>query len=238
VLCEKPVALDVSEAKALITAAAAYPELRVMEAFMYRFHPQWIKARALVREGAIGEVRSIHTHFSYFNNDPGNIRNQPEIGGGGLMDIGCYCISWPRFILDEEPLYVTGMVELDPVLGVDRLASGLMMFKGVHASFTCSTQMAPYQRVTVHGTAGRLEVIIPGNAPAGEATHLVLQTAGAPAREILVEAANQYTLQGDAFARAILEGKEVPTPLGDAVSNMEVIEAIVKGAKEGRWVKL
>jgi predicted dehydrogenase len=238
VLCEKPIALDVSEAKALITAAAAYPDLRVMEAFMYRFHPQWIKARALVRDGEIGEVKAIHAHFSYFNDDPGNIRNMPEIGGGGMMDIGCYCISWPRFILDEEPTHVTGLMELDPVLQVDRLTSGMMVFNGVQATFTCSTQMAPYQRVTVHGTTGRLEVLIPANAPAGEATRILVQGAGAPPREILIEAANQYTLQGDAFARAILEGKEVPTPLGDAVSNMEVIEAIVKGAKEGRWVRL
>ncbi|TDX01868.1 Gfo/Idh/MocA family protein [Dinghuibacter silviterrae] len=238
VLCEKPIALDVSEAKALMTAAATYPGMRVMEAFMYRFHPQWIRARTLVREGAIGEVHAIHAHFSYYNDDPGNIRNQAEIGGGGLMDIGCYCISWPRFILDAEPVKVTGLVELDPVLGVDRVTSGLLDFSGVQATFTCSTQMAPYQRVLVHGTTGRLEVLIPANAPAGEATRILIQTAGAPARELLVEAANQYTLQGDAFSRAILEGKEVPTPLGDAVSNMEVIDAVVRGAKEGRWVNL
>lgn len=239
VLCEKPVALDLSEAKALMTAAAQFPELRVMEAFMYRFHPQWLKARALVLEGTVGEVRAIHSHFSYYNDDPHNIRNQEDMGGGGLMDIGCYCISWPRFILDEEPARVTGIVEIDPVLKVDRLTSGLMDFNsGAQVSFTCSTQMSPYQRVLIHGTAGRIEIEIPANPPAWERTRIQLTRSGQPTEEIWLEEANHYTLQGDAFARAILEGKEAPTPLGDAVSNMEVIESVFKAAKEGRWVKL
>lgn len=238
VLCEKPIALDLSEAKALLTAAAAYPDLRVMEAFMYRFHPQWLRARALVEAGAIGEVRSIHTHFSYYNDDPLNIRNQEGIGGGGLMDIGCYCISWPRFLLDAEPIRVTGLLDIDSVLGVDRLTSGLLDFGGVQVSFTCSTQMAPYQRVIVHGSSGRLEIEIPANAPPTSATRLVLCKTDSEPEDIWIDAANQYTLQGDAFARAILEGKEVPTPLGDAVGNMEVIEAVFKAGKEERWVKL
>lgn len=238
VLCEKPIALDLSEAKALMTAAALHPGLRVMEAFMYRFHPQWLKARSIVQEGSLGEVRSIHAHFSYFNDDPANIRNQENIGGGGLMDIGCYCISWPRFLLDTEPVRVTGLVDVDPVLGVDRLTSGLMDFGGVQVSFTCSTQMTPYQRVLVLGTQGVLEIEIPANAPAAQRTRLVLQRTGSAAEDIWIDAANQYTLQGDAFSRAILEGKEVPTPLGDAVGNMEAIEALFKAAKEERWVKL
>jgi predicted dehydrogenase len=238
VLCEKPISLDLSEAKALLTAAAAYPDLRVMEAFMYRFHPQWLRARALVEAGDIGEVRAIHSHFSYFNDDPANIRNQEGIGGGGLMDIGCYCISWARFILDEEPSRVTALVDIDPMLGVDRLTSGLMDFNGVQVTFTCSTQMAPYQRVIVHGSLGRLEVEIPANAPALSPTRLVLFKTGSAPEDIWIDAANQYTLQGDAFTRAILEGNEIPTPLGDAVGNMEVIEALFKAGKEGRWVKL
>src|SRR5882672_10496201 len=93
VLCEKPIALNADEAQTLLDAAAHYPQLKVMEAFMYRFHPQWQRAKALVAGGAIGELRTIQSFFSYSNVDPTNIRNRVENGGGGLMDIGCYNIS-------------------------------------------------------------------------------------------------------------------------------------------------
>lgn len=238
VLCEKPIALDTTEARALWHAAQSYPDLKVMEAFMYRFHPQWLRAKTLVQSGVLGEVRSIHSHFSYYNADPGNIRNMPDIGGGGLMDIGCYCISFPRFLLDQEPSRVVGLIELDPVLGVDRLASGMMDFGLVQGTFTCSTQMTPYQRVQVLGTLGRLEIEIPANPPAWGKTRLFLQVTGEPVEEIWLEPSNHYTLQGDAFARAILEGKEVPTPLIDAVRNMAVIDALFRSGKEERWVKV
>jgi predicted dehydrogenase len=253
VLCEKPVALNTTEARSLWHAAQSYPDLKVMEAFMYRFHPQWLKAKSLVGAGILGEIRAIHSHFSYYNNDPANIRNKPDIGGGGLMDIGCYCISFPRFLLDQEPSRVVGLIELDPLLQVDRLASGMMDFGGgvagnglggashaggVQATFTCSTQMAPYQRVHILGTLAHLEVEIPANPPAWGATRLLLHKEGAPVEEIRLEPSNHYTLQGDAFARAILEHKEVPTPLIDAVRNMAVIEALFRSGKEERWVKV
>ena len=256
VLCEKPIALDTTEARSLWHAAQSYPDLKVMEAFMYRFHPQWLRAKTLVQSGALGEIKAIHSHFSYYNDDPANIRNKPDIGGGGLMDIGCYCISFPRFLLDQEPTRVVGLIELDPVLKVDRLASGMMDFAGVQAraaqpggvqaTFTCSTQMMPYQRVHVFGTRGHLEVEIPANPPAWGETRLIVHKAGAPGspggpgstEEIWLEPSNHYTLQGDAFARAILERKEVPTPLIDAIRNMAVIEALFRSGKEERWVKV
>ena len=121
VLCEKPIGLTVAEAEQLAGAAAAHPKLKVMEAFMYRFHPQWQAAQKLVREGRIGQLRTIHTHFSYYNDDPKNIRNQADIGGGALMDIGCYPVSLSRFIFDAEPQRVLGHIERDPALQIDRL---------------------------------------------------------------------------------------------------------------------
>ena len=247
VLCEKPLALDAAEARSLWDAAGSYPGLKVMEAFMYRFHPQWIKARALVQSGELGEVRTIQSFFSYYNDDPANIRNMADTGGGGLMDIGCYCISFPRFLLDAEPSRVIGLIARDPVLKVDRLSSGMLDFLGdVQATFTCSTQLAPYQRVHILGTLGHLEVEIPANPPAWGETRLILHKVGAPGSPggsgstevIQLEPSNHYTLQGDAFARAILEGKEVPTPLIDTVSNMAVIDALFRSGKEERWVKV
>ena len=137
VLCEKPIGLTSAEAAELLQVSKEHPELKIMEAFMYRHHPQWQRARALVQEGAIGELRTIQTFFSYHNVDPDNIRNMAEIGGGGLMDIGCYCISLSRFVFDAEPQRVMGIVEHDPVFKTDRLVSGLMDFGVGTSTWTC-----------------------------------------------------------------------------------------------------
>ena len=128
VLCEKPIALTADEAQTLVDAAAHYPRLKIMEAFMYRFHPQWQRAKQLVTSGAIGDLRTIQSFFSYTNLDPTNIRNRVENGGGGLMDIGCYNISFSRFIFGEEPKRVVSMVEYDPTFKTDRLVSGMLDF--------------------------------------------------------------------------------------------------------------
>lgn len=237
VLCEKPIGLSAREAEELIAAARRFPKLKVMEAFMYRFHPQWHRARQLVAEGAIGELRTIQAHFSYWNVDPQNIRNQGDMGGGGLMDIGCYCISFGRWLFASEPRRVMGLVERDPSFGTDRLASGLLDFGRGTASFTCSTQLSPYQRVNVFGTEGRIEIEIPVNAPPERPAHLWHQR-GSTVEEITVEPCDQYTLQGDAFARAILDDTPVPTPLEDALDNMRVIEAVVLSARDNTWVSI
>jgi predicted dehydrogenase len=237
VLCEKPIGLSVIEAEELANAAAAQPHLKVMEAFMYRFHPQWQAARQLVRDGRIGELRTIDTQFSYFNDDPLNIRNQPGIGGGALMDIGCYPISLSRFLFDSEPKRVMSHLELDPTIRVDRLTSAVLEFAGGTATFTCGTQIAPYQRVNIFGTAGRIEVEIPFNAPADRPCRIWLQSDVeiGQAEEILFDVCDQYTLQADAFARAILEDTPVPTPIVDAIANMRVIERVVASAGSATW---
>jgi predicted dehydrogenase len=162
VLCEKPIGLNAGEAQDLIEATLKFPDLKVMEAFMYRFHPQWQKARELVSNGSIGEVRTLHSFFSYYNTDPENIRNKADIGGGALMDIGCYCISFPRYIFDEEPLTIKGEMDFDPVMKIDRLTSAMLRFpSGKTSTFTCSTQLMPYQKVHISGTGGTSLSIYP-----------------------------------------------------------------------------
>lgn len=225
VLCEKPIGLSTGEAEQLSKEAEGYPDLKVMEAFMYRFHPQWQRAKALIGQGEIGELHTVHSFFSYFNDDPGNIRNIPEAGGGGLMDIGCYCISLSRFLYDTEPEEVTGQIELDPDFETDRIASGMLTFKNGTATFTCATQLTPYQRVQAFGSNGRIEIEIPFNAPPDKPTRLWIHRQD-ETEEIRFEICNQYTLMADAFAKAVLKNTPVPTPLKDAVNNMKVIEAV------------
>ncbi|MFO7847379.1 MAG: Gfo/Idh/MocA family oxidoreductase [Balneolaceae bacterium] len=237
VLCEKPLGLDSDEVAVLLEESLKYPNLKVMEAFMYRFHPQWIRAKELVQNGSIGELKTIHSVFSYFNRDETNIRNKPNIGGGALMDIGCYCISTARFLTGSEPESVSGMMDLDPDFGIDRKTSGMLNFGEVSATFTCSTQMTPYQRLVAFGTEGRIEIEIPFNAPADKPVHIHLITE--EEEQILkIQAANQYTLQAEAFADAIMNDDEVPTPLPDAVNNMKVIDAIVKSSETGSVVSV
>ncbi len=235
VLCEKPIGLSSDEGWELLEAAEKYPQLKVMEAFMYRHHPQWQKARQLVVEGEIGELRTIQSFFSYYNVDPNNVRNIAEIGGGGLMDIGCYCISLSRFIFGGEPHRVCGMVEYDPQFKTDRLASGILDFGRGTSSFTCATQLAPYQRVNIFGTEGRVEIEIPFNAPPDRPCKMWHQR-GDVIKEIVLDICDQYTIQGDLFSQAILNDTPVPTPLEDAPANMEVIEALISSADRGTWV--
>jgi len=235
VLCEKPIALTASEAQRLLEAAKQHPNLKVMEAFMYRFHPQWQQARRLTLEGKIGELRTIQTFFSYFNDDAHNIRNIAEVGGGAMLDIGCYAVSVARFIFDAEPQRVFGIVEYDPRLKTDRLASGILDFGRGTSTFTCSTQLAPYQRVNIFGTDGRIEIEIPFNAPPDRPCKLWYQHEDA-IEEILLDTCNQYTLQGDMFAQAVLNDTPVPTPIADAVANMQVIEAVFRSSKTGEWI--
>jgi predicted dehydrogenase len=227
VLCEKPIATSAAEAEQLLEAAKKYPHLKVMEAFMYRHHPQWRRAKQLVDEGQIGELKTIQSFFSFYNKDPQNIRNQVDVGGGAVMDIGCYCISLARFIFDAEPKRVYGVVDRDPQFGTDYIASGLLEFDRGTSTFTCSTQLAPYQRVNICGTGGRIEIEIPFNAPPDLPCKMWLQT-GAGIEEIVFEVCDQYTIEADLFSQAVINGTPVPTPLEDAVANMRVIEELLR----------
>jgi predicted dehydrogenase len=237
VLCEKPIALSGDEAIQLQAASLKKPQLKVMEAFMYRFHPQWQHAKKIVQDGGIGELKHVEAFFSYYNDDAANIRNQQGFGGGGLMDIGCYGISLSRFLFGKEPLSVMGCVEFDPFFKTDRIASAIMNFPGGTAAFTCSTQLVPYQRVNIFGTKGRVEIEIPFNAPPGEPTRIWLQTSDGT-KEIVFDAVDQYSLQGDLFSKSIIDNSPVPVDLEDAVNNMIVIERIFQSAMERKSIDI
>jgi predicted dehydrogenase len=235
VLCEKPIALTSAESEELLKVARRRPQSKIMEAFMYRHHPQWQHARLLVVEGGVGELRTIQSFFSYFNADPRNIRNQADIGGGALMDIGCYSISLSRFLFEREPARVLGISEYDPAFGTDRLTSGILDFESGTSSFTCSTQLVPYQRVNIFGTEGRIEIEIPFNAPPDRPCKIWHQYDG-EVREVVFDVCDQYALQGDAFSQAILNDTPAPYPLEDAVANMRAIESLAESARRGTWV--
>jgi predicted dehydrogenase len=196
-----------------------------------------VRAKSIVAGGGVGELRTIQSFFSYFNDDPTNIRNRADIGGGGLMDIGCYNISLSRFIFGAEPTRVLGIVEYDPHFKTDRLASGILDFGTGTATFTCSTQLSSYQRANIFGTEGRVEVEIPVNAPPDRPCRIWHQR-GREIEEIAFDTCDQYTIQGDLFAAAILDNTPVPTPLTDAVANMRIIEAIVASAQQSAWITL
>ena len=230
VLCEKPIGLTAAQGEELLAVAKQHPRLKIMEAFMYRHHPQWQLARRLVGEGKIGQLRTVHSFFSYMNVDPKNIRNIGEMGGGGLMDIGCYCVSLSRFLFDTEPVRISAVADYDPNFKTDRLASGLLEFPNGIATFTCSTQLAAYQRVNIFGTDGRIEIEIPFNAPPDRPCKMWHQQ-GKETKEIELEICNQYTLMADAFSLAALEDRPVPAPLEDAIANMRVIEALAAKAR-------
>jgi predicted dehydrogenase len=237
VLCEKPIALSAAEAHELLAAGQRHPRQKLMEAFMYRHHPQWKMAKQLVDSGKIGTLRTIQTFFSFYNDDPANIRHDPTKGGGALMDIGCYAISLSRWLFEAQPQRVLGIVEHDPRFGVDRLASAILDFGHGTATFTCSTQVAPLQQVHILGTHGRVDLCeVPFNAP-NDRPCVVRYTAGTEIHAINCEICDQYTIQGDLFAEAIQNNTPVPTSIEDAVRNMEVIEAVVASARTNAWTQ-
>jgi len=237
VLCEKPIGLSVAEAEQLVEASRRHPQLKLMEAFMYRLHPQWKWAQQVIDEGKIGELRSVHSFFSYFDDGPEGILHHPEWGGGGLMDIGCYPISLSRFLFQDEPRRVVGILEEDPRYHVDRLTSGIMDFPAGTATFTCATQLADYQRIIAFGTKGRLEIELPFNAPTDRPCRAMLEVDG-KIENLEFDICDQYGIQADLFSRAILDDTPVPTPIEDAVANMRVIEAIVRSGRNHSWEQL
>jgi predicted dehydrogenase len=241
VLCEKPIALDAKEAEQLVAARNRTGKL-ITEAFMVRSHPQWLRARELVRQGKIGDLRAVQGLFTYFLTDPENVRNKADIGGGGLYDIGCYPIVTSRFLFGAEPTRVVGLIERDPVLEIDRLASAILDFPSGQASFMCSTQLVPYQRMQILGTKGRIEVEIPFNAPPDKPCRIFVDDGSAlgdaSAKEEAFPVCDQYGIQGDLFSEAIRSGKPPEFPLENAVQNMRIIDAIFRSAKAGGWEKV
>jgi predicted dehydrogenase len=236
VLCEKPVAITAKEAAQLRKASK---DVHIAEAFMVRHATQWLAARDLVKKKKIGDVRAIQVMFAYFNRDPKNVRNMADIGGGGLLDIGCYPITVSRFIFDAEPVAVTATFDRDPKFKTDRLAGGLADFgEGRHLSFTVSTQLAPYQRVNIMGTKGRIEIEIPFNAPPDKPNRYFLQGMEMNAGEWTeLPVSDQYQLQAEAFGR-IVRGKQKPVwGVADAIQNMKILDAFFRSEKSRKWEK-
>lgn len=239
VLCEKPIALDAAEAREIAAAAERTGRL-VMEAFMVRFHPQWRKAREIAASGRIGEARAMQAIFSYYLTDPTNVRNQRDIGGGGLYDVGCYAINTARYIFGVEPERAVALVTTDPTLGTDCITSGLLAFSGGRQlAFTCATQLVPCQRVQILGTHGRIEIEIPFNPSKAAGATVVVDDGsdlvGSGRERIVLPACDQYALQCDAFSRAVLGEEPLAATMANSVANMRTIDALFRSARSGIW---
>ncbi len=237
VLCEKPLALTSADAERMVAVAEA-EGVRLMEAFMYRLHPSWVAVRELVGSGRIGRLMAVQSWFSYFNDDPANIRSIPEFGGGALYDIGCYSVNLSRMLFDSEPTRVRASILRDPVSGVDILTSGLLEFENGSATFTCSTRAEDDQRVHVYGTEGRISIGIPFNIPPDRPTHIYVSHGGEPpvnpeTETITFDAADPYSVEAASFAAAILDGRPTPVPPQDAVANLRVIERLFRSGAGG-----
>ena len=237
VLCEKPIALTAREAETLRNLPQ---EILVAEAFMVRHHPQWQEVRRRAASGALGQVHAIQVFFSYFNVDPKDVRNQADIGGGALLDIGCYPVVVARYIFGAEPERAIALIDRDPNFGTDRLATGIVDFgSGRRPDFTVSTQSVLHQRVDVVGTKGRIEVAIPFNAPQGKSMRIYFdkgqKLGGAAAKTVTIRAADQYRLQGEAFSRAVRGIEPLDFGVEDAIRQMRVLDALFRSAESGKW---
>jgi predicted dehydrogenase len=234
VLCEKPLAMTADDAERMAEVCRAEGVL-LMEAFMYRLHPSWVAVRELVASGRIGRLTAVQSWFSYYNDDPANIRNIAAAGGGALFDIGCYNVNLSRMLFGGEPLRVSSAITRDPSSGVDIVTSAVLEFETGVATFTCSTRTETDQRVHVYGTAGRISVEIPFNIPPDRPTQIFVSAGGdppvAPATETLTfAAADPYSVEAARFAAAVLDGTAVPVDPSDAVANLRVIERIFEAA--------
>jgi predicted dehydrogenase len=238
VLCEKPLSMNAAEAEQLI-AARDRTGVLIQEAFMVRWHPQWLRVREIVRSGEIGELRGIQGLFSYYNVDPNNVRNIADIGGGGMMDIGVYPTVVSRYLFDDEPTRVVALLDRDPNFKTDRLGSVIYDFPAGQASFMYSTQLVHYQRMQICGTKGRIEVEIPFNAPDDRPCRIFVDDGkvlgGLEARIEFLPMCNQYELQGDGFSRHIRDGKPLEFPLENALAQMKIVDAVFRSEKSGCW---
>ena len=237
VLCEKPISTGLADARKLL-AVRNRTGVKIGEAFMVRTHPRWIRARELVHTGRIGQLKLIAGLFGYFNSDPANIRNSPAFGGGALLDLGCYPITLSRFIFAEEPAQVFGTLERDPQMQTDVLMSAILQFSSGQSHFTCGTQLAYLQKMQMAGTKGRIEIESPLNPPSDQSSRILIGDLKGTAEGTIAETfpyVDQFTIQGDAFSKAIREDAEVPVPLEDSVKNMAVIEAVRRSAESGKW---
>jgi len=238
VLCEKPIGMNAEDA---IRLREAPKDRIIMEAFMVRFHPQWLRLKAIVQSGELGMVRLVHCIFTYNLTDPTNVRNMADIGGGGILDIGCYPITGARFLWDAEPRRVVALVDRDPVFKTDRLASVIADFgDGRQLSFVCSTQLVGHQKIEAVGDKARAEIVIPFNAPQGQPTALIVDHGygfdECLARREVIPPSDQYTLQAEAFAEIVFGERPQLYGIENAIQSMRILDAIFESEKTGGWV--
>ncbi|TCO10918.1 Gfo/Idh/MocA family protein [Natronoflexus pectinivorans] len=233
VLCEKPLSMDANEAIALHKLSAE-SKIPLMEAFMYRFHPLWKHIKDMIATNQIGDINQIQTSFSYNNPSPGNIRNIEEYGGGALMDIGCYAVSVPRFLLGKEPSRVLSLVTRHPEFKTDMHTSGILDFDESRASFYVSTLSEPFQKVDIIGTSGSITVHLPFNTYVDVPAEVSISSSTG-SRIIKFPPSDAYGLMFDAFAEALINEQPMPVETMDAVNNMKVIDALKKSAQSNVW---
>ena len=233
VICEKPLTLNAHEAQDCLNYAAN-KGITVMEAFMYRLHPQWLHVQNIIRQQEIGSIHLIETFFGYNNTDPSNIRNQPDTGGGALLDVGCYAVSASRFLTAREPQRVISLAQIDANFGTDVLFTGMLDFGGAHATFTVATQTFPYQRVVVHGSSGVISLTIPFNAHSDTDAEVIVTTR-VGTRQVYLPPEDQYILEFEAFAQAIRDQAVPPISPADTINNMKVLDALTKSHQTGQW---
>jgi predicted dehydrogenase len=227
VLCEKPIALEASEIDDLIAARDRAGRLAA-EAFMVTHHPQWLRVRDLLREGAIGRLRHVQGAFSFFNEDPGNIRNQADLGGGALRDIGVYPSVVTRYVTGAEPERIAAEIDWD--MGIDATARVQAAFADFHLDFYVSMRMAPRQLMTFHGDRGWLSVHAGFNA--GAYGDEVIEIRASDATTVLERfpQADQYRSQADAFNASVLDGAPFACPLEFSRGNQRMIDMIYAAA--------
>jgi predicted dehydrogenase len=244
VLCEKPMGLNAAE---VIRMVAAFERATVplMESFMYRFHPQHARVREIIDSGVIGEVLEVRSHLS--NNmmnppDPGNVRMIPELGGGVLLDMGCYVVSSSRMIMQTEPLSVRGWQKMDNRFGVDVADGAVLEFPGGRmAIVSCSFETTGLGHYSVIGRHGMIEVprglVLGLGSFVPEALIVTVDKNGRRTEE-LMPANDHYQLIVEAFADAVLQGKPVPLSPQDSVNNAIVLDAWTQSIHNGCDVKL
>ena len=236
ILCDKPLALNAAECDQMIAAADTHG-VRFMEGFMYRFHPQTQRVRELLQAGTIGDVRMIHAGFSFFLTDPTNIRLIKELGGGSLMDIGCYCVNVARFIAGEEPatFYATAKMRKD---GLDISLAGHLNFpNGITAIFDCGFDRIRRQFYQIAGSEGQITVpvaFVPGTVD----TQIHVQSPSAAPQTITIPATDQYRLMVEHFAACVLDDQPFAWPASDGRNNMRVLDALYESVRTGQAISV
>jgi predicted dehydrogenase len=238
VLVEKPLALDAKDIVPLI-AIRDRKKVLICEAFMVVYHPQWIKVRDLIAEGAIGRLRHVQGAFSYYNVDPNNMRNNLDLGGGALPDIGVYPTVATRFSTGKEPNRVQATIERDKNFGTDIYSSIRADFGDFELSFYLSTQMAARQSMVFHGDKGFIEVASPFNAGLYDHHRIELHNQNhSEAQVFRFPGTQQYRLEVEAFARAAQGGKDEVFTLENSILNQKVIDAIFRAGEHDGWEKV